>query len=61
MTTDKGYILDMARFLGLSLDYVTMLFITGSIFVKYHTVKSFFNVFEIIPQISIILRSPDLS
>ena len=27
MTTDKGYILDMARFLGLSLDYVTMLFI----------------------------------
>ena len=60
MTTDKGYILDMARFLGLSLDYVTMLFITGSIFVKYHTVKSFF-VFEIIPQISIILRSPDLS
>ena len=26
MTKDKGYILDIARFLGLSLDYVTMLF-----------------------------------
>ena len=49
----KDYILDMTRFLGLSLDYVTALFIglvlcrkvfyiTGSIFVKYYSVKYFF-------------------
>ena len=58
-TIEIGYILDMARFLGLSLDYVAMLFIglvlckkifyvIGSIFVKYYSVKSFFKVFEII-------------
>ena len=57
MIIDKGYILNMANFLGLSLYHVTMLFIglvlckkifyiTGSILVKYYNVKSFFNVFE---------------
>ena len=53
MVIGRGYILDMTRFLGLSLDYVTALFIglvlcrkvfyiTGSIFVKYYSVKYFF-------------------
>ena len=53
MTIDKGYILDVARILGLSLYHVKMLFIglvlykkifyiIGSIFVKYYSVKSFF-------------------
>ena len=57
MIIDKGYILDVVSFQGLSLYHVTMLFIglvlckkisfvTGSIFVKYYSVKSFFNVFE---------------
>ena len=52
MIVDKGYILNMANFLGLSLYHVTMLFIglvlckkifyiTGSILVKYYNVKSF--------------------
>ena len=52
MIIDKGYILNMANFLGLSLYHVTMLFIglvlckkifciTGSILVKYCNVKSF--------------------
>ena len=53
MTIDKGYILDVARILGLSLYHVKMLFIglvlykkifyiIGSIFVKYYSVKFFF-------------------
>ena len=52
ITIDKGYILDMARFLGLSLYYVKMAFmgfvlckknfIIGSVFVKYYSIKSFF-------------------
>ena len=53
MTIDKGYILDVARILGLSLYHVKMLFIglvlykkifyiIGSIFVKYYSAKSFF-------------------
>ena len=57
MIMDKGYILDVVSFQGLFLYHVTMLFIglvlckkisfvTGSIFVKYYSVKSFFNVFE---------------
>ena len=59
MAISKGCILDMARFLGLSLVYGTALFIglvlcrkifyiIGSIVIKYYSVKYFFNVFEII-------------
>ena len=76
MTIDKGYILDVARILGLSLYHVKMLFIglvlykkifyiIGSIFVKYYSVKFFFltldNKTNAHAQISIILRSSDLS
>ena len=65
MTIDKGYILDMTRFLGLSLEYAIMLFIglvlckkifyiTGSIFVRNCGVKSIFNVFEIIRRMCML-------
>ena len=62
MVIGRGYILDMTRFLGLSLDYVTALFIglvlcrkvfyiIGSIFVKSYSVKYFFNAFEIMRRL----------
>ena len=35
MTIDKGYILDMTRFLGLSLEYAIMLFIGLVLCKKY--------------------------
>ena len=47
MTMDKGYILDVTRFLGLSLDYVTMLFI-GLVFCKKSILYCWFNIRKIL-------------
>ena len=47
MTMDKGYILDVTRFLGLSLDYVTMLFI-GLVFCKKGVLYYWFNTRKIL-------------